>query len=372
MRRFLLLLSVLFVASVQAAQVINPAVFMALERAQNAQQKGDYATARKVLQQVEVKSGSAEEALVWRSRAYLAWAEGDNKQALSLLEKAVDSGRLDEELLPNERMNLAKLNLVQGRYAKVVELLGTPAQAGEEVLQMLVQAYQGLGQHAKALPLAERYVQANPGAGDTWLQFLVGANAELKRYDAAERWQRQLLLRHPDQTSTWRQLAGLQQLAGDEDKALATLRAAHAKGLRFAESELDNLVLLASAAGQPWQGATLLEGMLESGLLASNAARRERLGMLWWQARERTAAARIYRGLASQSGSAKHWLNVAQLELEQAHWQAGLDALKQAENAGAERRQVRAWREWAESELSFERQRQVAGANGNASGVGSR
>src|SRR5690606_25709863 len=126
-------------------------------------------------------------------------------------------------------------------------------------------------QHAKALPLAERYVQANPNAGDTWLQFLVGANAELKRYEAAERWQRRLLLRHPHQTKTWRQLAGLQQMAGDEDKALATLRAAHAQGLRFSESELDNLVLLASAAGQPWQGAKLLEGMLESRLLATNA-----------------------------------------------------------------------------------------------------
>lgn len=363
MPRFLLLLSLLFAASVQAAQVVNPAVFMALERAQSAQQKGDYAAARKVLQQVEAKAGSAEEALVWRSRAYLAWAEGDNKQALQLLEKAVASGKLDEALVPNERLNLAKLNLVQERYAKVVELLGSPAQASEEVLQMLVQAYQGLGQHAKALPLAERYVQANPNAGDTWLQFLVGANAELKRYEAAERWQRRLLLRHPDQTKTWRQLAGLQQMAGDEDKALATLRAAHAKGLSFSESELDNLVLLASAAGQPWQGAKLLEGMLESRLLATNATRRERLGMLWWQARERSSASRIYRDLASQSGSAKLWLHVAQLELEQAHWQAGLDALKQAERAGAERRQVRSWREWAEGELSFERQRQVARVN---------
>ena len=362
MPRFLLLLSLLFAVSAQAAQAVNPTVFMALERAQSAQQKGDYAAARKALQ-VEAKAGSVEEALLWRSRAYLAWAEGDNRQALSLLEKAVASGKLDEALLPEERLNLAKLNLAQGRYAKVVELLGAPAQASEEVLQMLVQAYQGLGQHAKALPLAERYVQANPQAGDTWLQFLVGANAELKRYEAAERWQRRLLLRHPDQAKSWRQLAGLQQLAGDEDKALATLRAAHAKGLAFSEAELDNLVLLASAAGQPWQGAKLLEGMLGSRLLVANADRRERLAMLWWQARERQSAAKLYRELATQSGDADLWLNVAQLELEQAHWQAGLDALKQAERAGAERRKVRSWREWAEGELSFERQRQVARVN---------
>lgn len=360
MPRLLLLISLLFAVSSHAAQSIDPAVFKALERAQSAQEKGDYGAAHRVLKEAEAKPGSAEEALLWRSRAYLAWAEGNNRQALELLDKAVASGKLDESILANERLNLAKLNLIERRYAKVVSLLDSPAQASEDVLQMLVQAYQGLGQHAKALPLAERYVQANPKAADTWLQFLVAGNAELKRYEAAERWQSRLLARHPDQAKSWRQLAGLQQMAGDEDKALATLRAAHAKGLSFSEAELDNLVLLAGAAGQPWQGAKLLQGMLESRLLSSDATRRERLGMLWWQARERTQAAQIYRDLATQSGNAKFWLNVAQLELEQAHWQAGLDALKQAERAGAERRKVRAWREWAEGELSFERQRQVA------------
>ncbi|WP_313055107.1 tetratricopeptide repeat protein [Pseudomonas lopnurensis] len=363
MPRLLLVLTLFLAASVQAAQAIDPAVFMALERAQSAQAKKDYAGARKVLESVKAKAGSSEEALLWRSRGYLAWAEGNNRQALEWLDKAVASGKLDEEMIANERLNLARLNLVEGRYAKVVSLLGSANQADEEILQMLVQAYQGLGQHAKALPLAERYVQANPQAGDTWLQFLVGANAELKRYQAAERWQRRLLARHPEQAKAWRQLAGLQQMAGSEDKALATLRAAHANGLRFSEAELDNLVLLASAAGQPWQGAKLLEGMLESRLLASTATRQERMGMLWWQARERSAAASIYRQLATQSGGAKFWMNVAQLELEQAHWQAGLEALKQAERAGAERRRVREWREWAEGELSFERERQIARAN---------
>lgn len=362
MPRLLLLISLFFAVSAHAAQSIEPAIFKALERARIAQEKGDYSTARAALTQAQAKVGSLEQALLWRSQAYLAWAQGDSGQALELLEKAVASGKLDEDLLATERLNLAKLNLIERRYAKVVSLLGAPAQANEEVLQMLVQAYQGLGQHAKALPLAERYVQANPGAADTWIQFLVAGNAELKRYETAERWQRRLLARHPDQAKGWRQLAGLQQMAGAHEKALATLRAAHAKGLRFSEAELDNLVLLAGAADQPWQGATLLQGMLDSRLLADNAERQERLAMLWWQARERAAAATIYHQLAVQSGSAKFWMNLAQLELEQARWQAGLDALKQAERAGAERRKVRAWREWAEGELNFERQRQVASA----------
>jgi hypothetical protein len=364
MYRLLLLIALCSAGTAQAAgQTVDPGVFRALDTAQTAQKKGDYAAARRALDAAKGTPGSLEEALLWRSRGYLAWAEGQNTQAIELLDKVLKSGKLDAELQAAEELNLARLNLVERRYAQVVTLLAPgQANANEEVLQMLVQAYQGLGQPAKALPLAERYVQANPQAADSWLQFLVAMNADLKKYATAERWQRQLLARQPNNAQGWRQLAALQQLSGSHDKSLATLRAAYQKGLRFNESELDNLVLLAGAAAQPWQGAKLLAGMLDQGLLPRTSAREERLGLLWWQARERSKSALIFRELAQRSGSAKYWLHLAQLELEQARWQAGLDALAKAERAGAERSKVRAWRQWAESELSHQRDSRLASA----------
>lgn len=364
MHRLLLLLILCAAGAVQAAgRTVEPGVFRALNAAQSAQQQGDYAAARRALDAAKGQPGSLEQALLWRSRGYLAWAEGQHAKAIEWLDKALRSGKLDAELLAGEQLNLAKLNLLERRYARVVALLAPQqATAGEERLQLLVQAYQGLGQPARALPLAERYVQANPQAADNWLQFLVAVNADLKRYPTAERWQRQLLARQPDRVQHWRQLAALQQLSGAYDKALASLRTAHSKGLRFSESELDNLVLLAGAAEQPWQGAKLLAGLLEQGLLPRTDAREERLGLFWWQARERSAAAQVFRALAARSGNAQHWLKLAQLELEQAHWQAGLEALAKAERAGAERGKLRAWRRWAESELSFEREKRLASA----------
>ncbi|WP_439859891.1 hypothetical protein [Pseudomonas sp. MBLB4136] len=363
--RHLLLIGLLCVAgAVQAAaQRVEPAVLQALNAAQSAQQQGDHAAARRALDGVEARPGSLEEALLWRSRGYLAWAQGQHAAAIDWLAKALGSGKLAADLVAAEQLNLARLNLLEGRYAQVVALLA-PQQgaADEERLQLLVQAYQGLGQAAKALPLAERYVQAHPQAEDSWLQFLVAVNADLKRYPAAERWQRQLLLRAPEQSQRWRQLAALQQLAGAHAKALATLRTAHSKGLAFSAGELDNLALLAGAAEQPWQGAQLLTGMLESGLLPRTPEREERLALLWWQARERGAAAALFRELAGRTGSARHWLNLAQLELEQQRWRAGLAALNKAEQAGAERRQVRAWRDWAQQELAFAQQDRLASA----------
>lgn len=353
--RCLFLLVLLLTASAQAAQSIDPAVLQVLQAARAAQQKGDYTAARRALEGVRAAAGSLEEALLWRSRGYLAWAEGNNEQAIGLLSRALASGRLDKEAAASERFNLARLNAAEGRHARVVELLApASAKADEEVLLLLAQAYQGLGQYDKALPLAERYAQANPAAADNWLHFLVAANAGLKRWAAAEHWQRQLLVRHPDAADHWRQLAALQQMGGAEHKALATLRAAYTKGLHFGESELDNLVLLANSAGQPWQGARLLAALMQDGILARTPTREERLGQLWWQARDRQRASEVFGRLAANSGDPRHWLSLARLELEQGHWRPGLEALGRAEQAGAGDGQVRAWREWAEGELAFE------------------
>ncbi len=357
MARLLLVLMLCAAAAVQAAQSVEPAVFKALDAAQRAQQQGDHGAARRALDSVSGQPGSLEQALLWRSRGYLAWAEGRHADAIDWLDKALASGRLQAEVATAERLNLARLCLQAGRHARVVELLAPQQAAADgDSLQLLVQAYQGLGQSEQALPLAERYLQANPRAGDEWLQFVVAAHAELKRFEAAERWQRRLLARQPDHLERWQQLAALQQLAGQPGKALASLRTTHGKGLRFSAGELDRLVLLASAAQQPWQGASLLAGLLDAGLLARTPERQERLARLWWQARERAAAAPIYRELAKRSGQAQHWLSLAQLELERRRWRAGLAALAQAERAGAEPARVRAWRDWAQRELAFEQQ----------------
>ena len=136
---------------------------------------------------------------------------------------------------------------------------------------------------------------------------------------------------------------------GQHAKALATLRTAYSKGISFKASDLDSLISLASASEQPWQAARLLEGMLQHGLLTRNASSQERLAQLHWQARDYPRAAAQYAQLAKQTGKGQHWLSLAQLEIQQGRWDAGLQALTAAEQAGANPQQVRAWRDWAQN-----------------------
>lgn len=335
-------------APVMAAQSIAPDVFRALQTSQAAQQSGKFAEAEQALRSVQTKPGSLEQALVWRSQAYLAWAQGKTQSAINDLTQAFNSGHLTPEQISEDRLNLAKLHFSGKNYQQALSYLQKAVQS-DEVLEMQIEAWQGLGRLDKAVPLAERYLQAKSSISDNWLQFMVAANAELKRYAQAEQWQKQLLQRNPDQLKAWKQLAALQQMAGQHAKALATLRTAYSKGISFKSSDLDSLINLASASEQPWQAARLLEGMLQHGLLTRNASSQERLAQLHWQARDYPRAAAQYAQLAKQTGKGQHWLSLAQLEIQQGRWDAGLQALTAAEQAGANPQQVRAWRDWAQN-----------------------
>ena len=123
LRTVTLLLMFSLAVAAEAAQTVDSAVFMALQNAQAAQEKGEYAAARKALDAVQARPGSLEETLVWRSRGYLAWAAGNNAEALKWLEQAHASGLLDAAAQQAERLNLARLNLAEERYARVVTLL---------------------------------------------------------------------------------------------------------------------------------------------------------------------------------------------------------------------------------------------------------
>lgn len=50
---------------------------------------------------------------------------------------------------------------------------------------------------------------------------------------------------------------------------------------------------------------------------------------------------------------------LVQFEIQEGHWQAGLQALPAAEKAGANQQKINAWREWAQSRLAFEKQKTV-------------
>ena len=114
------------------------------------------------------------------------------------------------------------------------------------------------------------------------------------------------------------------------------------------------MLALATAAGQPWQGARLLQQLMDDGKLPNDKKQQETLAQLYWQARERGKAIELYQQLAERDNKAEHWLILAQLAMQQQNWTLSGQALDSAQRAGASRKQVQSWRDWLESSKEAE------------------
>lgn len=352
MRVLLCMVTFLFACHVQAQQTIDPAVFQALNTAREAQQGGDFATARSQLETAlqTTEPQSLERALVLQRLGYLAIERQHNAEAIDWLRKALAQDQLEAKAASQDRRNLAQLLAQAGKNAEAVSLLETELAAGDlplQTKQLLVQLYSRLERYGKAIPLAEEVVRQNPNVDAVWYQLLAGMNHRLQRYQAAEKWFRVLLRRDPDNAQVWRQLAGVQSLDRRQTDAAGTLRLAYEAGIRLSEADLDNLVALQVAAGAPWQAARLLEALLQRKLLPATHSRNERLAQLWQQARDHQRAQKAWLELARRTGQTEHWMRVASIQLERGRWSELLDSLAQA-RSGASTRQRQTIDSWAE------------------------
>lgn len=352
MKPWLLLSCVLYVGVLQA-QTVEPEVLRGLQQAQAAQTAGDYGKAQRLLDGLSFDKGSYAELLVLRNKGYLAWQQNQLQQAINLLKQAEQHSQINAQDRQADRLSLARLTLAAGQPQQTVAYLKGQPQT-DESLQLGIQAWYQQKRYDQALPLAEKYLARQSKVNRQWTELMVSLYYGSKNHSKAADWQRRLLALEPDSLEQWQRLADLQRLAGNEAAAFATLRTAYDKGLLQSSQQLQQLLAQASAAGQPWQGARLLQQWLKQGKLADNSKWREQLAQLHWQARDYQAAIQQYRQLAEQGGSANHWLMVAQLAMQNARWQEAEQALEAAERSGAARHRISSWRDWLESSREAE------------------
>ncbi|MBS7326219.1 MAG: hypothetical protein KIG85_06320 [Thiopseudomonas sp.] len=352
MQRWLILCVALY-CGLSQAQTVEPAVLKALQQAQAAQTAGDAGKAVRLLEGLSFEKGSYAELLVLRNLGYLAWQQNRLDAAIGFLQKAEKHKHIEAEDRQKDRLSLAQLTLAAGRPQQTVAYLeGQPHT--DEILQLGIQAWYQQKRYDRALPLAEKYLARQSSVNRQWTELMVGLYHGSKNYAKAAQWQRRLLAMEPDNLQQWQRLASLQRLAGNDAAAFATLRTAYRKGLPMNAQELEQMLLLAAAADQPWQAARLMTQLIEQGRLSNDARRQETLAGLHWQARDRKTAIRLYSQLAGQGNKADHWLVLAQLAMQERDWELGARALDSALTAGASRTRVQSWRDWLESSKEAE------------------
>jgi tetratricopeptide (TPR) repeat protein len=212
----------------------------------------------------------------------------DYDAAATTLERA-----LEIDLIP-DAVDYLLLAQAYYRRGKLLQVVKTLDMIGEQGLTL------NIAQQRQALAL---YYQA-------------GAYAQ------CEQLLRQLLDAEPGNPESWHQLASVYLQQGKRKQALDQLALAWEKAIPFDEQDIRLLADLQAVNGNPYGGASILDGALAANKVERTAANYRKLFEFWLQAREQDRAADALAQAASRSGDTELYLYLAQLRMEQEDWQA--------------------------------------------------
>ncbi len=330
------------------AATLSPSTFKTLQRAEKLLDQKRYRQAQQLLRQrLHQVNRPEEKAVLWRALATAHILQGQYRQAAQLLERALASGALPEAQRREALLSLGQLYLAQDEPRKAAAMLERWLQTHPEMTAedhfLLAQVYTRLERYSRALEHLNQAMARSERPRDEWLQLRIGVNYKLKRYRSAIADLKELIRRHPERETYWRQLAGLYHLAKMEITAAAVSELERLLGFLDREPEILNLVSLLRAVHVPFLAAERLQQAMEAGQVGRSSKNLELLAAAWIEAREFDRAIAVLERAARLRRNGELWLRLAQLRLERGDWRPAVEALRQALAQGGLKNPGQVW-----------------------------
>jgi tetratricopeptide (TPR) repeat protein len=311
-----------------------------LTEAQEAFAADDMQAAREVLEPLEKKGrrmNPYERALVYLYLAHTAANEERYDDALAYFEKCLAEDALPEAQQLNTRFNVAQLYLAAERFQEAIrslELWFEDAESPNSVaFYLLAVAHYQVGDVEGAIEPAREAVVRAQKPEQNWLQLLVGALFETKRYEEALEPLEQLVTLYPRKTY-WTQLSALYYHLDRTPESLAAMQIAFQEGFFDKDREYRQLTLLLLQANLPYRAALVMQEGLERKILEPDASNWELLANSWLLARENERALEPLTRAATLSGTGELYVRLGQVYLERERWSDASAALAHALEKG--------------------------------------
>ena len=349
---YLLLLGLLMLPPpASTAASLSPAVYQALQQAQQALEEGQTKQAKKYLKRAQRKARKAyDRALIAQNQAYVAMAAEDYPAAMQALTEALANKALPTGAARDLRYLKAHLLVRDGQTSPAITelqaLLHDHPKTADGARRLLAKLYLRNGQPRQAATLLEALLKHRNKADDEVYDLLAAADYRLQRYRHAIPLLKTLIRRHPAEPGYWTRLIA-SQLADDRpQQALATLELAHAQGYLNGAEDSRRLARLYRHQGLPVAAAKLLQQAIEQGRLAPTTANLKELADAWRQAREwRKASATLEQALAAGNEQDKGPLHL-QLGIAYYHardWRGAYRQLSLANDLSQDQAPARQW-----------------------------
>lgn len=305
-----------------------------LSRAQQLMAEGNFADSLNILNTLEqsTRRNSYGLAQVYQTIGYVYAQQDDFAKAAEYFQKCLELKALPLHATLNTMYSLAQVNAAREKFLESVPLLqdylANREPANPDAHFFYGQVLAQLDQKASAIKHVERAIELSSSPNETWYRLLVALYYEAKSYSKAASALTTLLNINPDKKEYWQQLSSIYVATNEDDKALATLEAAHKKGFLIEERDILQLVRLSLFRGIPYKAAVYLETAIDQGIVEKNKKNFELLADSWIRAQEVDRALAALEKAAPLADDGSVYVRQGQLYLEKEEWESSVKSLE--------------------------------------------
>lgn len=309
----------------QAQFRVNPRVSRYLGAAAKASDAGDAKEGMELLDKLNLRRlNPYERALVYRLKAYVAYAAGQYPVTIENFEKVLAEEVMSPEADNRIRFNIAQVHAALQQWNEVVTSLdrwfryveGDPDPLAYYLLGV---SYFQLDKIDLAIANTEKAVDLSPEPAEGWLQLLAALYIQKEDYASATPILEELVVRFPKKIY-WVQLALIYGARDNYRFSLAAQQAAYVQGLITEDKELRRLARSYLYNDLPYPAAKVLEKGLEDGEIEKDASAYELLANSWIAAREYDRALAPLRKAAERSKDGNLFVRLGQVHLQREEW----------------------------------------------------
>jgi tetratricopeptide (TPR) repeat protein len=323
----------------RAAQFgVNTRVSRYLSKAQEASDAGNPEKGMALLDKLDMRRlNPYERAMVYRLKAYVAYAEGEFEVTIENFEKVLAEEVMSVEADNRIRFNIAQIHAALQKWKQVIPALERWFRYAPEpsplAYYLLGISYYQLGKVDLSITNTEKAIDLSPEPAEGWLQLLAALYIQKEDYPRAVPILEELVIRFPKK-AYWVQLSLIYGARDDYRHSLAAQQVAYLQGLLTDDKELQRLARSYLYHDLPYPAAKVLEKGIEEGTIPKDAKAYELLANSWIAAREYNRSLGPLLEAAEFSDDGKLFVRLGQVYLQREEWDEAAKRLQQGIEKG--------------------------------------
>lgn len=318
---------------------VSELTFVGLQKAQALMGEKKIDEAIDKLKSLTGRGGDYDHAIVYYNLGAIYAGKNDYPDAEQSFAQALGYKVLPQQQAEETQYMLGQLYIAGGQFDQGIAALQTYMQitckpVTPDQRMFLASALAERKRYPEALDQTSQALAQVKEPKESWVQFKLGVQYEMKDYAASADTLMELIAMAPGKSEYWKQLSGVLLQANDEARATAVLALAERQGMLEKPEDIQNLYSTYMMLGEPLKAGELVESSVAASKMPDNQASLEMASNAWINARESGKAEDTLKKLAAMSDKGEYYFQLGAMYGDQERWDDSRAMLARALDKG--------------------------------------